>query len=749
MQVIKRDGSKEAVSFDKILRRIQRQAVGLSPLLETERLAQKTIEGLYDGVTTHELDELAANHAANLLSYHPDYSLLAARLLITRLYKYTETDPLVVYKRLMLEGIVTESFYENLYAFSQVLAGRNERLESYLDNSRDQLFDYFGYKTLERSYLLRYADKTLAETPQMMYLRSAVALWADKDLNQLEQTYDLLSTHAYTHATPTMQNAGTPLGQLASCFLQAMKEDSIGGIYQTLEDCASISKASGGLGIHVSNIRSTGSPIKGTNGISNGLVPMLRVFNETARYVDQGGGKRKGGLAIYLEPWHADIFEFLDLRKNHGKEELRTRDLFTALWVPDLFMSSVKEDLDWFLMDPNACPGLSDVWGKDFEDLYSRYVAEGNFVKQIKARDLYNAIITSQIETGTPYFLFKDTCNRTSPQQHLGTIKSSNLCAEIIEYSDKDETAVCNLASLSLPAFVDAGHVATNTRHPGINYQYLDFVVRQAVRSLNRVIDVTKYPTEEARRSNLRHRPIGLGIQGLADVFALLNLPFDSQEAKQLNKELMQAIATAAYDETYRLSLEEGSYPTAPENMMTRNSLVLALMPTASTSQIMGNNECFEPFTSNLYTRRTLAGEFMVVNKHLIRDLIDLGLWDDKLRSALILANGSVQDLPVPQWVKDKYKTVWEIKQRVLIDMAADRQQFIDQSQSMNLFLSDPTHSQVASMLMYGWEQGLKTGMYYLRSNAARDAIKFTVEQAALDTDSCSVYDDNCDSCGA
>ncbi|CAN5226970.1 ribonucleoside-diphosphate reductase subunit alpha [soil metagenome] len=756
MYVIKRDGSKESIKFDKITARIQKLCYALDPVhVRPVEVAMKVIQGIYPGVTTSELDNLAAETAASLTTTHPDYALLASRIAVSNLHKNTEKSfsktMELLYKYLdpktgQKAALIADDVFE-------VIKNNAQLLDSSIIYDRDFGYDYFGFKTLERSYLLKLHGK-IAERPQHMIMRVAVGIHKD-DIESVIETYNLMSERWFTHATPTLFNAGTPKPQMSSCFLLTVKDDSIDGIYDTLKNCAKISQSAGGIGLSIHNIRATGSYIKGTNGTSNGIVPMLRVFNDTARYVDQGGGKRKGSFAIYLEPWHADIFEFLDLRKNNGKEEMRARDLFTAMWTSDLFMKRVKENGDWSLFCPNEAPGLSDCWGEEFEALYTRYEAEGKFRKQIKAQDLWFAILESQIETGNPYMLFKDAANRKSNQQNLGTIKSSNLCTEIMEYTSPDEIAVCNLASLALPRFVENG---------AFDHQRLFEITYHVTKNLNKIIDGNYYPVPEARRSNMRHRPIGLGIQGLADVFILLRLPFDCEEARKLNAEIHETIYYASMTASKDLAMKDGPYETfagspvskgifqfdmwgvtpssrwewdiLKEEVKThgvRNSLLLAPMPTASTSQILGNNECFEPYTSNIYTRRVLSGEFVVVNKHLLKDLVKLGLWNDNLKNKIIGANGSVQDIPeIPQNIKDLYRTVWEIPQRALIDMAADRGAFICQSQSLNLFVPSANFAKLTSMHFYAWEKGLKTGMYYLRTKAAADAIKFTVDQAAL-----------------
>ena len=753
MFVIKRDGRKEAVKFDKVTARIQKLAYGLSEHVDTFAVAQKTIEGIYDGVTSTVLDNLAAEIAASLTTRHPDYALLASRIAVSNLHKntkksfsetmkdlYNYIDPKTNKKAALLADDVFHTIWEN-----------RELLDSSIIYDRDFGYDYFGFKTLEKSYLLK-LDGRVAERPQHMLMRVAIGIHKD-NVEAAIETYNLMSERWFTHATPTLFNAGTPKPQLSSCFLLMMEEDSIDGIYNTLKNCAKISQSAGGIGLSMHNIRATGSYIRGTNGTSNGIVPMLRVFNDTARYVDQGGGKRKGSFAIYLEPWHADIFDFLELKKNHGKEELRARDLFYALWISDLFMKRVEEDGQWSLFCPNEAPGLGDCYGKTFEELYTRYEQEGRARKTIKAQELWFAILESQIETGTPYMLYKDACNEKSNQKNLGTIKSSNLCTEIVEYTAKDEIAVCNLASIALPRFVING---------AFDHQKLFDITYVVTKNLNKVIDINYYPVEATRKSNMRHRPIGIGVQGLADAFIMMRFPFESDEAKKLNKEIHETIYYAAMTASKDLAKIDGTYETYEGSPVSqgifqfdmwgvtpssrwewdvlreevkkygvRNSLLLAPMPTASTSQILGNNECFEPYTSNIYTRRVLSGEFPIVNKHLLKDLVKLGLWDDSMKSKIIAANGSVQGIEeIPQELKEIYKTVWEVKQRNLIDMAADRGAFICQSQSLNLFIDNPNFAKLTSMHFYAWKKGLKTGMYYLRSKSAADAIKFTVDQS-------------------
>lgn len=755
MYVIKRDGNRESVKFDKITARIQKLCYGLDPIHVTPiSVAMKVIEGIYEGVTTSELDNLAAETAASLTTKHPDYALLASRIAVSNLHKntnksfsktmedlYTYIDPKTGKKAPLIADDVHEIIKKNA-----------QELDSTIIYDRDFGYDYFGFKTLERSYLLK-IDGQVAERPQHMIMRVAVGIHKD-DIASAIETYNLMSERWFTHATPTLFNAGTPKPQMSSCFLLTAKDDSIDGIYDTLKSCAKISQSAGGIGLSIHNIRATGSYIRGTNGTSNGIIPMLRVFNDTARYVDQGGGKRKGSFAIYLEPWHADIADFLDLRKNNGKEEMRARDLFTAMWTPDLFMKRVEDNAEWSLFCPNEAPGLAECWGEEFEALYTKYEKEGRARKTIQARDLWAAIIQSQIETGNPYMLYKDAANRKSNQQNLGTIKSSNLCCEIMEYTSKDEIAVCNLASIALNRFVEDGQ---------FNHQKLFDVTYVITKNLNKIIDRNYYPVAEARNSNLKHRPIGIGVQGLADAFILMRFPFDSPEAAQLNKEIHETIYYASMTASKDLAKVDGPYETfagspvskgifqfdmwgvTPSNRWewdilkeevkkhgVRNSLLLAPMPTASTSQILGNNECFEPYTSNIYSRRVLSGEFIIVNKHLLKDLVKLGIWNDKLKSKIIAANGSVQNIAeIPDNIKALYKTVWEISQKVIINMAADRGAYICQSQSLNLFVQDANFAKLSSMHFYGWKAGLKTGMYYLRTKAAADAIKFTVEAEA------------------
>ena len=753
MFVLKRDGRKEPVQFDKITARIQKLCYSLnSDLVDPIDVAKKVIEGLYDGVTTSELDNLAAETAASLTTKHPDYALLASRIAVSNLHKNT-TKSFSGTMKMLYEyfdpkaqkeaPLIADDVYE-------IIEKNKDILDSSIIYDRDFGFDYFGFKTLEKSYLLK-VNGQIVERPQHLFMRVSVGIHKE-DIESAIKTYNLMSERWFTHATPTLFNAATPKPQMSSCFLLTMQDDSIEGIYDTLKQTAKISQSAGGIGLSIHNIRATGSYIGGTNGTSNGIIPMLRVFNDTARYVDQGGGKRKGAFAIYLEPWHADVFEFLDLRKNHGKEEMRARDLFYALWINDLFMQRVKDNGDWTLFCPHEAPGLADCFGAAFEDLYTKYEAEGRGRKTVKAQELWFAILDSQIETGTPYMLFKDAANSKSNQQNLGTIKSSNLCTEIIEYTSKDEVAVCNLASLALPRFVING---------AFDHQKLYDVTYQATLNLNKIIDHNYYPVQEAENSNMRHRPVGLGVQGLADAFILLRLPFESDEAKRLNKDIFETIYFASMSASHDLAVKHGPYQTFKDSPLSKgkfqfdlwnvtpdsgrwdwdalrkkvvkdgvyNSLLVAPMPTASTSQILGNNECFEPYTSNIYTRRVLSGEFVVVNKHLLKDLVALGLWNNDMKNKIILANGSIQAIAeIPDYIKELYKTVWEIKMRNIIDMAADRGAYICQSQSLNLFVNAPNTSKLTSMHFYAWEKGLKTGMYYLRTQAASQAVKFTVE---------------------
>ncbi len=755
MYVIKRDGRQESVKFDKITARIQKLCYGLDPNhVDSVSVAMKVIQGIFPGVTTAQLDNLAAETAASMTTRHPDYALLASRIAISNLHKNTKKSFSETIKDLYTyvdskTGHAAPLIADDVY---EIIQANADELDSTIIYDRDFGYDYFGFKTLEKSYLLK-IDGMVAERPQHMLMRVSVGIHKG-DIAQAIKTYELMSERWFTHATPTLFNAGTPKPQMSSCFLLTMQDDSIDGIYDTLKQCAKISQSAGGIGLSIHNVRATGSYIRGTNGTSNGIVPMLRVFNDTARYVDQGGGKRKGSFAIYLEPWHADVFDFLNLKKNHGKEEVRARDLFYALWVSDLFMKRVEEEGDWSLFCPNEAPGLAECWGEEFEALYERYEAEGRQRKTVKAREVWAAILEAQIETGTPYMLYKDACNRKSNQQNLGTIKSSNLCTEIIEYTDENEVAVCNLASIALPRFVIDGK---------FDHQKLFDVTYQITQNLNRIIDNNYYPVPEAERSNLRHRPIGIGIQGLADAFILLRFPFESEEAQALNREVHETIYYASMTASKDLAKVEGHYESYPGSPVSkgvfqydmwdvtptnrwewdilkeevakygvRNSLLLAPMPTASTSQVLGNNECFEPYTSNIYLRRVLSGEFPIVNKHLLRDLVDLGIWNDSIKNKIISDNGSIQGVvEIPDNIKELYKTVWEIRQRTIIDMAADRGAYICQSQSLNIFMESPNMAKLTSMHFYAWKKGLKTGMYYLRTKAAADAIKFTVQTQA------------------
>lgn len=755
MFVIKRDGRKEVVKFDKITARIKKLCYGLNPTVDPSRIAMRVIEGVYDGVRTFELDNLAAEVAATNTIYHPDYAQLASRIAVSNLHKNTEksfsgTMDILYHYKDPKTGEKAALLADDVY---NIIQENKELLDSTVIYDRDFNYDFFGFKTLERSYLLK-TNGLITERPQHMLMRVAIGIHK-QDVESAIETYHSMSQGWFTHATPTLFNAGTPKPQMSSCFLLTTQEDSISGIYDTLKQCAKISQSAGGIGLSIHDIRAKGSYIKGTNGTSNGIVPMLRVFNDTARYVDQGGGKRKGSFAIYIEPWHADIFDFLDLKKNHGKEEARARDLFYALWTPDLFMKRVEEDGVWTLMDPHECPGLSDCHGAEFEKLYTKYETEGKGRKTIKAQELWFKIVESQIETGTPYMLYKDACNGKSNQQNLGTIKSSNLCTEIVEYTAPDEVAVCNLASIALPKFVKDG---------SFDHDKLFKVAYQITKNLNRIIDNNYYPVPEARNSNMRHRPIGIGVQGLADAFILMRFPFESEEAKKLNKDVFETIYYASLTASKDLAKVDGAYETYAGSPVSqgklqydmwdvtpsdrwewdilkeeiakfgvRNSLLLAPMPTASTAQILGNNECFEPYTSNIYSRRVLSGEFIVVNKHLLRDLVSLGLWNEDLKNKLVAENGSVQNIPeIPVNLKELYKTAWEISQRTILDMAADRGAYICQSQSLNIFMTSANPGKLTSMHFYGWKKGLKTGMYYLRTKAAIDAIKFTLDKSSM-----------------
>ncbi len=756
MDVIKRDGRREPIMFDKITSRVRKLCYGLNELVDPVKVAMRVIEGLYDGVTTSELDNLAAEIAATMTTSHPDYAKLAARISVSNLHKNTKKT----FSEVMTDlyeyvnprtGKKAPLLSDEVY---NVIKENADELDSTIIYNRDFGYDYFGFKTLERSYLLKLNGK-IVERPQHMLMRVSVGIHLN-DLASVKETYELMSKKYFTHATPTLFNSGTPKPQMSSCFLLTMKEDSIDGIYDTLKQTAKISQSAGGIGLSIHNIRATGSYIAGTNGTSNGIVPMLQVYNDTARYVDQGGGKRKGSFAIYLEPWHADIFEFLDLKKNHGKEEMRARDLFYAMWIPDLFMKRVQEDGDWTLMCPNECPGLCDTHSEKFEELYLEYESENKGRKTIKARQLWEKILESQIETGTPYMLYKDAANRKSNQKNLGTIRSSNLCTEIMEYTSPDEVAVCNLASIALPMFVKNGE---------FDHKELFRVTKRVTKNLNRVIDRNYYPVKEAENSNFRHRPVGLGIQGLADTFIMLRLPFTSDEAKKLNQEIFETLYFAAVTASMEEAKADGPYQTYKGSPISegifqhnmwgikdeelsgrwnweklrkevlkhgvRNSLLVAPMPTASTSQILGNNEAFEPYTSNIYTRRVLSGEFIVVNKHLLEDLVNLGLWNDDLKEEIMRANGSVQNVNIPQELKDLYKTVWELSMKDIIDMSRQRGYFVDQSQSLNLFMENANMAKLTSMHFYAWKSGLKTGMYYLRTKSAVDAIKFTLSNTS------------------
>jgi len=814
MDILKRNGFKEPVKLEKISSRIKKLTYGLNERVDPDVVSTKVVSGLYDGVSSTELDQLSAETAASMVTVHPDFGKLAARIAITALYKDVEKDFSIIAKKLYdyinpktgdKAGMISDEVYDVIQKYS-------EQLDGMIVHDRDFNFDYFGFMTLRKSYLLKINDMP-AETPQHLYMRVAVGIWRD-NLEMVQKTYDMLSQGLFTHATPTLFNASTNRPQLSSCFLLDIDDDSIPGIYKTISDCALISQSAGGIGINIHKIRAKGSYIKGTNGYSNGIIPMLKVFNETARYVDQGGGKRKGSIAVYLEPWHGDIFDFLDLRKNQGKEELRARDLFLAMWIPDLFMKRVEADGNWSLFSPDQVPGLIDAYDspdkKAFTELYERYEAEGKALKTIKARELWEKILDSQVETGTPYMLYKDACNYKSNQKNLGTIKSSNLCTEILEYTDKNEIAVCNLASVALPKYVliPSGKVREKDKKlRRYDFKFLYDVIYQATVNLNQVIDVNYYPTPETKNSNLKHRPIGLGVQGLADTFVMMGLPFESEEARKLNKDIFETIYFAALTASKDLAKQHGSYASfegspasqgllqydlwgLTENDLSgmwdfvslkeeikqfglRNSLLVAPMPTASTAQILGNNECFEPFTTNLYKRNTLSGEYAVINKHLVEDLVNLGIWSDNVRLKLFNENGSVQNIPeIPTEIKEVYKTVWEMKGKSMLEMARDRSYFIDQSQSLNMFMAEPTPSKLSSAHMYGWKLGLKTGMYYLRVKPKAQALKGLgidlssasigevekpkeVEQMKdFDTSEfsakvCSLDNPDCESCGA
>lgn len=766
MYVVKRDGRKEPIMFDKITARVKKLCYGLNNLVDPIKVTMRVIEGIYEGVTTSELDNLAAEIAATLTTSHPDYAVLAARIAVSNLHKNTKKSFSQTVEDLYnyinpRTGKKASMIADDVY---KIIKENAEKLDSTIIYNRDFGYDYFGFKTLERSYLLKINGK-IVERPQHMLMRVSIGIHKE-DIDAAIETYELMSKRFFTHATPTLFNSGTPKPQMSSCFLLQMQDDSIGGIYDTLKQTAKISQSAGGIGLSIHNVRATGSYIRGTNGTSNGIVPMLRVFNDTARYVDQGGGKRKGSFAIYLEPWHADVLQFLDLRKNHGKEEMRARDLFYAMWIPDLFMKRVEQDGNWTLMCPNECPNLFDNYGEKFDELYTQYEQAGKGRKTIKARELWEKILESQIETGTPYMLYKDSVNRKTNQKNLGTIRSSNLCTEIMEYTAQDEVAVCNLASIALPMFVSEDADGAKS----FDHKKLFKVVKKVTKNLDSVIDQNYYPVKEAENSNLRHRPVGLGVQGLADTFIMLRLPFTSDEAKKLNEEIFETIYFAALTSSMELAKEKEPYSTykgspisegifqfnlwnVSENDLSgrwdwvklraqilengvRNSLLVAPMPTASTSQILGNNEAFEPYTSNIYTRRVLSGEFIVVNKHLLEDLVKLGLWDNDMKEDIMRANGSIQHIEkIPQEIKNLYKTVWELSMKDIIDMSRQRGYFIDQSQSLNLFMQDPDYGKLTSMHFYAWKSGLKTGMYYLRTKSAVNAIQFTVSKEKKEED--------------
>ena len=758
MKVVKRNGEPEEMLFDKVTKRISKLINGLN--VQPDKVAQKVFTSMYDGISTSEIDNLTSEVAIGMITEDPDYETLAMRVTVSNMQKTCPKCFSDAMLALHSKGVVSDYFMKCL----------SLEMDSWIDHTRDFLFGYFGIKTLQKGYLNH------GETPQYLFMRVALGIHGD-DYTRVRETYDLMSQKYFTHATPTLFNAGTNHPQMSSCFLVAMKEDSIDGIYETLKECAHISKWSGGIGIHCSNVRANGTPIKGTNGVADGIVPMLRVFNNTARYVNQGGGKRKGSFAIYLEPWHADIMEFLELRLNQGDEEMRCRDLFTALWIPDLFMQKVEKDEEWYLMCPNECPGLQGVYGEEFNELYRTYAVQGRYKKKVKARDVWDAILKSQVETGTPYMCYKDSVNEKSNQKNIGVIKSSNLCTEIVEVSGPDETAVCNLASICLPTFVRESAWGNDDGESGVSVdldlQKLVEVSRVITRNLNRVIDKNYYPTEPAHKSNMRHRPIAIGVQGLADVFMMLGLAFDSAEARQINKDIFATIYHAALEESCLLAKEEGAYETYEGSPASRgklqfdlwgqtdrgfddlkkdimlhglrNSLLVAPMPTASTAQIMGNNEAFEPYTTNIYLRRTLAGEFVMINKHLIKDLQKINKWNPSIKTEIVRQGGSVQTLDIPQNLKDIYRTVWEIPQKSLIDMSADRGAYIDQSQSLNIFMENPTLSKLSSMHFYGWKKGLKTGMYYLRTRSKAKAQQVTVPVESAEALACRR--DNPESC--
>jgi ribonucleoside-diphosphate reductase alpha chain len=810
MDILKRNGAKEPLKLEKIGSRIKKLTYGLHDMVDPDLVSTKVVSGLYDGVSSTELDQLSSETSASMITTHPDYGKLAARIAITALYKDVEKDFSRVATKLYeyinpktgeKSGMISDEVYS-------VIQNHADELDGMIVHDRDFNFDYFGFMTLRKSYLLKIDNKP-AETPQHLYMRVAVGIWRD-NLEMVQKTYDMLSQGLFTHATPTLFNAGTNRPQLSSCFLLDIDDDSIPGIYKTLSDCAKISQSAGGIGINIHKIRAKGSYIKGTNGHSNGIIPMLRVFNETARYVDQGGGKRKGSIAVYLEPWHGDVYDFLDLRKNQGKEEMRARDLFLALWIPDLFMQRVEQNGNWTLFSPEQVPGLIDAYdspdNKAFTELYEKYEAEGKGLKTVKARELWEKVLDSQIETGTPYMLYKDSCNYKSNQKNLGTIYSSNLCTEILEVSNKNETAVCNLASVALPKYVliPSGKVREKDKKlRKFDFRGLFDVTYQATINLNQVIDINYYPTEETSNSNFKHRPIGLGVQGLADTFAIMGIPFDSEESRKLNKDIFETIYFAALTASKDLAKKEGAYASfegspasqgllqydfwgLTENDLSgmwdfaalkeeikqfglRNSLLVAPMPTASTAQILGNNECFEPFTANIYKRNTLSGEYAIINKHLVEDLVNLGIWSDNIRMKLIIDNGSVQNIDeIPADIKEVYKTVWEIKGKSILEMARDRNYFIDQSQSLNMFMAEPTVSKLSSAHFYGWKIGLKTGMYYLRTKPKAQALKglgidvSSIQQTEkkieieikpmedeVDIPQCRLDDPDCLSCGS
>jgi ribonucleoside-diphosphate reductase alpha chain len=831
--VLKRNGKREEIAFDKILNRVKKLGNKEPPLqVQYSQLVMKVIDQIYDNINTSKIDELTAEQCASLCTKHLDYGELASRIIISNNHKNTlpsfYKSMKILYEAKDIHGTQTPLLHKDTW---RVIQDNKKELDEMIDYERDFLIDYFGFKTLERAYLMR-VDKKVIERIQHMWLRVSVGIHGD-NMKAVKETYDLMSQKYFTHATPTLYNSGTPRPQLSSCYLLGMESDSIDGIYNTLKECATISKWAGGIGLHMHNIRSTGSHIRGTNGTSNGIVPMLRVFNMTARYVDQGGGKRNGSIAIYMEPHHADICDFLDLKKNHGDEEMRARDLFYALWISDLFMEKVKKDEMWSLFCPDACPGMSDVYGDKFRELYDKYTSEGRAVRVVKARELWFKILDSQMETGTPYLLYKDAANEKSNQKNLGTIKSSNLCTEIIEYSDGEQTAVCNLASLSLTKFVSVSVGTQST----FNYDELHRVTKVVTANLNRIIDVNFYPTEKTRLSNLLHRPIGIGVQGLADVFALMDIPYHSDEAIEVNKLIFETIYHASLEGSNELARQRiegmnelrnfsplftdeknrtcrtykdakakplanvllpippemtpqlsgdlaGSYSSfvnspaskgilqfdmwgvkpsnrydwsaLKDNIMKyglRNSLLVAPMPTASTSQILGNNECFEPFTSNIYSRRTLAGDYVVINKYLMKELIDLGVWNEKIKDNIILNKGSIQHLEmIPKKVRDKYKIVWEIPMRHMIDMAADRGAYICQSQSLNLWVEDPDYKILTNMHFHSWGKGLKTGIYYLRRKPKHQPQQFTIGPS-VGNNSNSINHENeeetCETCSA